>query len=130
VVDYFENEFSRDYTKLLKFEGTVENSTGLFGALTVFFDYVDVNDPAGVGVVTTPPVTIEVPEFSSKSVTISEEIPFCPAVVSMHARTADTELLELTGTFTHVCQVPEPSAALVAGLGLLSLGLIRPRRAG
>jgi hypothetical protein len=128
VADYFPNEFSLDYPKILEFKGIIENPTGFDGALTMFFDYVDPSAPDGTGITYTPPVTIDVPEFSTVGVTITETIPFCPALVSLHARTAGAELLELVGTFTHECQVPEPSTAVAAGLGLLCLGLTTRRR--
>jgi MYXO-CTERM domain-containing protein len=126
IEQYFPNEVHPDFPKLLKFEGTVENPTDTDGALVMFFDWVDIDDPSIV--YTSDPVTIPLGDGDLLSVNITETIPFCPPQVSLHARTADAPLLELVGTFTHECLVPEPTSALSAALGLIGIGLAAARR--
>jgi hypothetical protein len=126
IVEYFDNEFNLEYPKLLTFTGGAENASGIPGAITMFFDYADPNDPNQT--ITTNPVTIDVGEFKTVNFSFSEQIPYCPSLVSLHARTADTELIELFGTFTHDCLVPEPSTALAAVAGVFGLGLVSLRR--
>jgi hypothetical protein len=126
IVEYFDNEFNLEYPKLLTFTGAAENPSGFSGSVTMFFDYADPNDPNQT--ITTLPVTIGVPEFKTVNFGFSEQIPYCPSLVSLHARTADTELIEVAGTFTHDCLVPEPSTALAALAGVMGLGLVSLRR--
>jgi hypothetical protein len=119
IEQYFPNEVHPDYPKQLTFDGTVENPTATDGALVMFFDWVDINDPNIV--YTSQPVTIPLGDGDLVAVNVTETIPFCPPQVSLHARSADAPLLELVGTFTHECLVPEPSSVLTAGLGVLGL---------
>jgi MYXO-CTERM domain-containing protein len=126
IVEFFPNEVHPDYPKLLTFEGTAENPTATDGALVMFFDWVDINDPTIT--YTSDPVTIPLGDGDLLSLTLSESIPFCPPQVTLHARAVDAQLIEVVGTFTHECQVPEPSTTLTAGLGLLGLGLMTGRR--
>jgi hypothetical protein len=126
IEQFFPNEVHPDFPKQLTFEGTIHNPTATDGILTMFFDWVDINDPSTA--FTSTPVNIPVGDGGTIAVNMTETIDFCPPMVSLHARIANAPTMTLEGTFTHECMIPEPSSALTAGLGLLGLVAAYRRR--
>ena len=128
ITQYFPNEFDLRHPKQLKFEGTIKNPTDIDGSVVMFFDWFDPRDPDTF--FRTDSVTIPVASGEENFVGITETLPFCPPQVSLHARVADTELVEIVGSFSHECLVPEPATAAGGVIGLLALlGTTRRRRA-
>ena len=126
IADYFQNEFDPNREKELRFDGKITNSTDTAGTMVMFFDWIDPDNPDGI--ITSKPVSIDVDDGASVAVTFSETVPYCPPLVSLHARVATAPSMDISGTFTHECQVPEPSTALAVGLGLTCVILARRRR--
>jgi hypothetical protein len=128
---WFPNDFDPTHPKRLTFRGSAE----WFGPggtaplpLHVTFDYFDSFSQ--------PPQTVYLTGWTYPGdfaifISVEDMLPYCPQQVSIHFSTNDPYGYAIGGIFTHECLVPEPAeVGLVAGLGLLGVGVYRRVRKG
>jgi hypothetical protein len=117
---FYDNVVDPNHPKLLRFEGVATNKGTVDGVLNFFFDWTDLT---GLEVINSQ--VFQVPVGDSAPFKQEIIIPFCPPQVSLHLRLANTQLLQINGTFTHTC-IPEASTLTLLGSASI-VGLIATR---
>lgn len=119
------NHFDPFHPKKLKFEGFAAlTQPGVTGELMVVFDWLGTAGPEF-----SPPILIPVipsPTGGPTPVMAMFEIPFCPQQVSLHIDGQPVPM-EIHGTFTHECLIPEPSSMALLTVGGLACAAFRRR---
>lgn len=122
---WFPNIFDLRHPKLLHFKAEASNDHNNPAKVGVKFDWLGVDGQVNFS----PLFELEIPGAGG-IIEARYMIDFCPERVSLHVRTPDGQdtIHKIRGRFVHECMVPEPSSALVAGLGALGgLGFLRRR---